>query len=152
MAINYTTLKTEITTDPKGYGYAASWTSGDDVTTANLLNQVRSTEQIAQSTLSWNALLAAIVPSEFQTIMSASESTLGQLRDWYLNALGLAAHVDLSNGNIQAALSLIFPSASCPNTYAAIQALYTRNGSRAETLFGAGTVIQPSDIGIARQS
>lgn len=139
-------LKTELTTDPKGYGYAL--TTNQDALAA-LLNQVRAGEPQPQTVLTTRTLVAAIVPAEFNTIMGTSEATTGQIRAWYLQVLASAGSVDLSNGNVQAALTLIFPQASCPTTFAAVQALYTRPGSRAESLFGAGAVVQSVDISLA---
>jgi hypothetical protein len=62
------------------------------------------------------------------------------------------ARIDLSNGNVKAALDLIFPVATCPLTNAAHHALYLRNGSRAKTLFGPEFSLSGEDVSHAQQS
>jgi hypothetical protein len=114
-----------------------------------MLDEVRSTEPMPRTTFATRDLVSAIVASEFQAIMTQSEATLGYVRAWYLDLLATALTVDLSNGNVQGALNLIFPQATCPTTYANLRALYTRPGSRAETLFGAGVSVSGADVGAA---
>lgn len=147
MTIVLATLKNELLTDPKGYGYAAVANAD---TLADMLNLVRATEQVPQSSLKSSDIFQAIVPTEW----SAMVTTLAKFQ--YLQILvevgSGTGRIDLSNGNVKAALDLIFPSGSSPLTNAALHALYLRNGSRAETLFGVGTVVTGADVSAAQQS
>lgn len=142
----YVALKTELTTDPKGYGYAADWAAGNDQSLANLLNQIRPGEPIPQASLRAWQIFNAITPGDYQNMAANS------VKQAYLQTLMMAGTIDLSNSNVKAALDLIFPAGATPTTNAAIHALYTRNGSRAETLFGAGASVSAADIAQAHVS
>jgi hypothetical protein len=143
------TLKNELLTDPKAYGYVQVPPLNSQAI-ADLLNLVRAGEQVAQTILKSSDIFQAVVASEW----AATMTTLARFQ--YFDALMATGsgqgHIDLSNGNVKAALDLIFPAATCPLTNAAHHALYLRNGSRAETLFGPQFALTGDDVSHAQQS
>jgi hypothetical protein len=142
-AANLATLKNELLTDPKAYGYAGV-ASGDVL--ADKLNLVRVGEQIPRDNLVPADIFTAIVPSEWTT------ANMVLIKVQYLDLLFKVTRIDLSNGNVKAALDLVFPSGTAPLTNAAMHALYLRNGSRAETLFGPESYVSGVDVAHAQQS
>ena len=147
----YATLKTELVTDPNGYGYMTAIGNSDYTGATDLFNLARAAIQIPQAALkSWD-IFTAVVPSEWTAGMSAAGMGLYFAA---LMAIGNSqqGRIDLTNGNIKAALDLMFPTGTCPLTHAAMHALYTRNGSRAEQLFGAGTIITIDDLVYVRDN
>lgn len=142
MAINYTALKTEIQTDPKVLGYAPFVASGSDWQIANLLNTVgASNEKVNQQYVQPRLVVGCIVYTEWATVAV-------ELRQ-YLQMV-LQDQVDVNNVQVKAAFQAAFAVGSVTRTN--ITALLNRSASRAEALFGAGTVIAASDVAIARAS
>jgi hypothetical protein len=143
----YQALKSELLTDPKSYGYVAQ--SNTDVL-AGMLNLVRAGEQVAQTNLTSAQIFQAIAPTEW------TATNIVLLKFQYLQILievgSGSGRIDLSNGNVKAALDLIFPVGTCPLTNAAHHALYLRNGSRVETLFGPGVSVTSEDVSTAQVS
>ena len=148
--MDYTLLKTELTTDPLGLGYASTLPTSD-IATASLLNSLtgKGTATITIPLFSRGELLALLIPLEDQLSsgVTISNTALTQL---VLNKW--SGRFDaLRSGDTFIATNIIIPmlnSAVTDNitTTAFIAQITTRTGSRAEVLFGAGTVIQHSDI------
>lgn len=155
MPINYTALKTELTTDPRGYGYAPLVTAGNDTGLADMLNLVRAAISIKR---------ADVLPSEILQVLSmtdmpalANNPSSGQQsqerRDLaWLECLTNLDQIRLLNDDgtdtqIRANLARMFPAGT--GTRTRLLALETRAGSRAEELFGAGTAVGHSDIATA---
>ena len=148
--MDYTLLKTELTTDPLGLGYASTLPTSD-IATASLLNSLtgKGTATITIPLFSRGELLALLIPLEDQLSsgVTISNTALTQL---VLNKW--SGRFDaLRSGDTFIATNIILPllnSAVTDNitTAASITQITTRTGSRAEVLFGAGTVIQHSDI------
>ena len=148
--MDYTLLKTELTTDPLGLGYASTLPTSD-IATASLLNSLtgKGTATITIPLFSRGELLALLIPLEDQLSsgVTISNTALTQL---VLNKW--SGRFDaLRSGDTFIATNIILPllnSAVTDNiaTAAYITQITTRTGSRAEVLFGAGTVIQHSDI------
>lgn len=147
MPINYATLKTELTTDPRAYGYAPLYNSGNDQGLADLLNTVRdgtngTAISLNRGTISTQELVEAIVQSEMPT--NASQ------RDWLLMVCsGARVRVD-TGSTARSGLLAIFAAGS--TTRANLTAASSRNGSRAEELFGLNTFVTADDIARARSS
>lgn len=135
---NYTALKSELTTDPKGLGLAAL----SDAAAATKLNQVGASAETVPVTSPIDAYLVvnATVPSEYATL-SATE------RDRYAAITG-AGKVDPSNANVVSAFAAMFSPGT--TTRANLQALANRSCSRAEKLWGAGTEVAYFDVARAR--
>lgn len=148
--INYVALKTECTTDPTGLGLVVPYNAGEDGTVASILNLRRASIQIKRRDIAprevFHALaLADLVTNPGATSNSYLESLLtSPFELQLLNDDGTSTPV---RDNV---LSLLKAGAS--GTKTRLAALETRDGSRAEQLFGMGTFIQPSDIVQARNS
>jgi hypothetical protein len=115
-------------------GYAASIASGDDVTTASIINLPRVSISIEQQVVPAYEVLEAIVPSEWSAL-TAQEKQRVEL----MLSLG---EVKLSGPNTRSALAAAFGPAT--TTRANLIALQNRIGSRAEALFGQS--VGPIDI------
>ena len=144
----YQALKTEITTDPKGYGWAAKYNAGNDTGLAADMNLARTGSNggpaisLNRGTVSTQELVEAIVQSEMPS--NANQ------RDWLIMvASGERVRVD-AGSTARAGLLAIFGAATA--TRANLTAVSSRAASRIEELFGLNVVVTADDIGIARQS
>ena len=139
--MDYVVLKTELTTDPKGYGYSVFWTNGQDWKLADLLNQVRDMINIDRGLLEAHEIFECIVPTEW-VALSIQEKERIQL----ILSMG---NINSKGTNTRAAFQATFGTGTI--TRANLTALLTRKGSRAEELFGSGTSISWDDIAKARK-
>lgn len=137
--IDYAILKTELTTDPRGYGYALFWADGSDWQLADLINQIRTTINIDRGLVDANEIFECIVPAEWIGL-SAQEKERVQL----ILSMGT---VNTKGLNTRAAFQAAFGAGTTTRTN--LLALLTRRGSRAEELFG--TSISWDDIAKARR-
>lgn len=127
-------LKTELTTDPLGRGYAGM----ADVEAADSLNRPDRTG-LNRPTLGGGELAASTVKADY-TGLSANDRA-------YFNMLVLAAALP-ATPTLRAELSALFPAGSA--TRANLVALLKRSGSRADELDLGGTVT-PSHVADARR-
>jgi hypothetical protein len=137
MAINYTTLRAEIETAT----YATNRNAGADNALADQLNAIVVNNKVNTGLIPSYQFGGLIVGSEY-TAKTVSQQN-------YIQMLMVAPNIDINNANIAAGLSAIFPTGT---SRANIIAAQQRDGSRAETLFGAGTFISTDDITKARGS
>jgi hypothetical protein len=142
----YTALATELNTDPKALGYAANVAAGKDGANANLLNALNGGGTGAVFlTVTMQALLAALTSTaDFDLLMAAgvvynSVQTLIGLGP--INFASTAMQAELTHLAVLATLSA--------GSKTAWTAAVSRAGSRAEVLFGAGTMITDYDVGHA---
>jgi hypothetical protein len=155
MAFTYAALKSELQTDPTVIGYAALGTN--DVAKAAALNLPRAAITIRRSDVSAKELWEAIDVSDYTALGASPNATQLSTERRYLAWLtGLPAfgsvrilNDDGSNGPVAVNLLAMFPNGS--PTRARIVALASRQGSRAEQLFGEGVAITAQDVGIALQ-
>ena len=148
--MDYVALKTELTTDPKGLGYASTLPTSD-IATAALLNNLTGpgAGTVTIPSFTRGQLLDLSIPMEDQlnTGSNVSGVAFTQLLinkwDGRFNALRsgdsviqLSAISNLLNSAVTDGLT----------TSAYITQITTRTGSRAEVLFGAGTIVQHQDI------
>lgn len=156
MAIDPPALKTELQTDPRGYGYAAALLVSDQAA-ANLLNAVRDGTNpgttptgaggaangvvaVNRGTISAQELVEAVVQSEMPS--NANQ------RDWLIMvASGDRVRVD-TGSTARAGLLAIFGAATV--TRANLTAASQQVGSRGQELFGIGTVVTAADVERAR--
>jgi hypothetical protein len=131
--IDQAKLKKEITSDSR---YAPHIAIGSDSGVADLLNEVDAAIQIPVTFISREQILAAMDYAEYEAL---DEIARALLTEYLRPAVRGSAPVDN-----RAHLSGIF--ANSPKTLATIEALYSRPGSRAEELFGAGVVVSHLDI------
>lgn len=126
-------LKTELTTDPLGRGYAGM----DDEAAANSL--ALPNRQANRETLDAGMLAASIVQSEYTALTAAQKD--------YLRLIVSAGTMPLT-ATVKAELGTIFPAGS--GTRANFVALLKRPGNRADEL-NLGGVPTPSDVADARR-
>lgn len=158
MPINYTDLATEINTDPRAYGYAAHVLIGNDQAVADLLNLVRTGSNggpaitIRRVDVGSQEICEAIrVPDYTALPANPNASQLSQERRFlsWMEALVNAPRVRLLNDDgsdtpVMANFADMFGAAT--GTRQRLVALASRNGSRAEELFGRGTVMTAADV------
>ncbi len=138
-------LRAEFLADPNGLGYAALVTAGDDTGLAALLNEVHpvgAAYSIYRKAVAVKDLLAGFVPSEFASLTTAQS---GQLNLMFAGSGGTLDASDVNTRNIVTAVL-----AGKAGTIANFAVLVKKHGSRAEVLFGDGTVVTPEDCGAAR--
>lgn len=126
-------LKTEITSDPVGIGYAGK----PDAEVAALLNEPLR-PNLNRESLTPSEFVQAIDPAEFFALTQAQ-------RDWI--ALVASTEDIFPIGNVRAGLITVFPAGT--STRAALLALLRETGSRAREL-GFGRVT-PSQVADARR-
>lgn len=142
--MDYAALKTEIATDPLTLGYGAIVAKGDDASVATVLNAsltaaVPNSAQF-RSNVTPAEVIDAIAPADF-TAATALQVAKLQL-------ILLPGVVDCTKANVRGALQGLFAAAS-QATKNALIAVVSRQGSRAEMLFGAGVVATASDVSFA---
>jgi hypothetical protein len=137
MSINYVLLKTEINTDPKNLGYAQHVLSGNDQEIATLLNTLgASNETISREEISPSELVNNIVYSEWVSTTTDQKT--------YLNMVLATGKIDALNTNVRAGLLAMFGTGT--TSRANLIDISTRPASRAESLFGRGTIITNRDV------
>lgn len=140
MAINYAALKTELQTDPAGLGYAPHLAAGADQSLADLLNEVRQSISISRATIPAYEVWEAIVPAEWAAL-TANERQRVQT----ILSMG---EVNVQGANTRSSLAAAFGAGTTSRTN--LIALQSRQGSRAEQLFGDGVAVTNEDIAKAR--
>ena len=140
MAFTSAQLATEITTDPKSLGYGASATSSYAAIAAKLNATYAGVGIVWRTDLSASEIVGCLVWSDL------SAATVTQ---WTaLQTLLIPAKIDASNANVRALFAGLFASAA--TTLANLTAAAKKaSPSRAEELWGYGTVISDNDIGHA---
>ena len=148
MTISFPALKTEIQTDPRGYGYAPLVAAGSDSLVATLLNKVRDgTDGFAAITIRRGDIKSSEL---FESITAADWNAIATQgsRDWLQSIANIPTlRLQLDNGsdtNILAGLKLLFGAGTVTRTN--LIAIATRSGSRTEELFGVGIAVTDQDI------
>lgn len=161
-ATQIATLKTELTTDPRGYGYSAA--QRNDQSMADKLNLIRDgsagtvpsnpTAAGGQASgiiseyrkdIAVREIIAAIAPADFAALTQLQCAKLS------LQFAGTGMVIDATNANTRGSFAGIFSGMSAATTNA-INALASRSGSRAEELFGVGVSVSIDDVGRALNS
>jgi len=133
--IDYAALKTELDTDPTGRGYAAA----SDIAAAELLNEVQGGITVNVTSVLMAEVLEAIVPADWVALTDGERA-----------GLLLYASQDTLNPNAANVVDAFTTFFAATPTLTALNALQTRNGSRAEELWGENVVIHHIDVAIAR--
>lgn len=135
-------LKAELFADPLALGYAPLLAVGADGTIADLLNAVNQSIEIERGVIPSYEIINATTPADWAALSAAEKQR-------YQTLTG-ASQVDTANANVRAAFQAMFAAGTATRT--ALIALLTRKGSRAEQLFGAGTVVDHMSIAEARRA
>ena len=141
MTITPSLLKTEIQQDPKGLGLAPLVAVGNDQGITDLLNSLTGpgTGTTLRNNIQANEIIGAIQPADF--------AALSALQLAQLQTVAAQGVFDATSVNAKTILLNIFTGMT--TTVAALTALASRVSSRAEVLFGAGTVISANDVSFA---
>lgn len=148
------TLKTELTNDPTGRGYAPFVASGACGRVADLVNTPVAGQTAKRLDVAPAEIVAAIDVADIVSFganpTAAQLSTERRMLAW-LGTLPAMGSVRLQNDDASLTpvgknLDAMFPSAGATATRARILALMTAPASRAFTLFGAGTMVTPADV------
>jgi hypothetical protein len=142
MPVDLTALRTEIESNPQGLGYAPLMTRGSDADVADLLNAPRSGAAyiVFRPDVPVKDVVEAITAADFGSLTAVQCARL--------QLLFVGGTVDVSRTNTRQALQDLFSGASNA-TKAALLALVSRSGSRAEKLFGVGTTIHHLQVAAA---
>lgn len=144
MAIDYLALKNEIANDPTALGYAGK----EDNAIAVLLNQVRATIQIKRDNIMPSEVLEAIDSRDFVASPNAG------LVAWFESVTQLRAirliREDDTETTVLGNMRRLLTNSNASQTR--VVALGKRDGSRAEQLFGANTIITDADVARAKQT
>ena len=133
---DYKTLRTELDTDPLGLGYAGK----TDQQVATLLNTARQSIDLETGVLTAYQIVNCIDRGEYALLSAVDRSLLALLVS--------AGQVDTKSPTIRATFLAMFPSATAPVTRAALVAIQSRKGSRAEQLIGS--LVTSADIAYGR--
>jgi hypothetical protein len=155
VAIVYSALKVEIVSDPQTYGYAAFVTAGEPENVAAALNKIRNGTD-GELAISINR--AAIAPMELMEAIDIRDLNIGgQLNatlcgSWLESALQSVAPLRLRDAagaktRVRQNIDRILNDTNGSQTR--FDAVAIRFGSRAEQLFGEGTVITGADVATA---
>ena len=138
-------LKTEMDTDPKSLGYAGA----NDEAVAALINEVGLSvppETLPNTSVSVIDVLDAVDGTEVDDV------SVNGMQFFLLRMQIAGGNVDISAGSpIIGQVANIFTVALAPNSRTALNALTTREASRAEILFDSGVTVSYMDVGYARQ-
>jgi len=133
-------LANEINNGPYKTTFAPEVTSKAYSNIAALLNDPTASASgpVYHADISGAQLLALVDPTELSSLSANDKDTFKFYSD--------SDEVVISNAALQTWLGSTFTQLSCPLSHAAIAADATRTGSRAEVLWGAGTVV--TDVAI----
>lgn len=130
-------LASELNTDPRAYGYAADITAKDDSALAEKINRPRAIT-IRKGVRSALEVMNCIDVVEFGLLAPVGK------QQYIIALVSVAEGVDLSNDVIRTNLETIFPVGATKTRLAA--AADKTPASRAEELWGVGTVLSHLDI------
>ena len=148
--IDYTALKTEITTDPVAVGYA-SQLNKSDIAVAAMCNAItgNGAASIQIPSMSKGSWIAALLPLE--DLVASGLNTSGVALSSGIIAKWTARIAEIRGGDSIIQTTVMIPLLNSAVTDGLITSTYltqitTRMGSRAEALFGAGTTIAHQDV------
>jgi hypothetical protein len=131
-------LSTELTNDPVGMGYANAHANGTNAT--DLINNPSANKSNpatgAATQVTTVQIQSAIDPGEYAALIPAAISLWEAI---LISSVG--GEIQISNTGLINQILAIFTSSGSPKSYAALTALGSRPYSRAETLWGPGTLI-----------
>jgi hypothetical protein len=137
-------IRTEIDTDPKSLGYATlKLQNNANEAVAAKLNQVGSVpaDTIFKSYVPIEDVIAAIVRSDYDALPTAAPAAA---RTFLNEVLLKGTRVKSGDSNLRASMTGVFASGT--TTRNNLVALASRAASRAEFLWGEGTVISDTQV------
>jgi hypothetical protein len=155
MSINYSTLQTELQTDPTSLGYSPYVANGNDIKLCELMNVTQSGITVRRDSITSKEIVEAIDVADYTALpgspTAAQLSSERRYLGWMQGAIAVEnlrlLNDDGSNTPVVSNFLTMFPSGT--STRNRLLTLAVREGSRAEQLFGSNTVINPTDISIA---
>ena len=134
------TLKTELTTDPHTLGYAPFVAQGATVSLAGILNLPRAGEATQfRNSVSASEVVACLVFSEYTALTAAAQNCF--------NVVVAGAPLDATNATLRTLMAAIFASGTTTRTN--LINVASRQGSRAEALFGVNVSVTSDDVAAA---
>lgn len=146
MPMDHAALKAEIEADPKGLGYAAKVRAGDDAGLAGLLNARTGpgAGPVALASVSRDEFLRALRPA-YLKLPTKDDPTQAKW-DRILAPINSGGPVTVDATTVDLLAAAVSDGIL---TAPEAEAAWHRVGSRAEVLFGAGTVASNTDISFA---
>lgn len=136
---DYPMLKDELTTDPKGLGYAAM----TDSEAADKLNQIgASGEKIGRETVDGQEANKCVLISEYVALSAAQRDA------WTAIISAGSGQIDVDDQRVRDQIAAIWDAGT--DTRQNLLTLADRDASRAEVLFFRGAFIHAWDVGRAR--
>ena len=129
--VDIAALKSELTLDPESLGYASHVSGGSGTEIAKLINQPDSARQFDNLVTAFD-MEEAVDPADWPT--PGNEQWKRDLWRDILLSIGATGAINANATNLKGKVQLIF-GAGTP-TRSNLTALQTRDGSRAEELFG----------------
>lgn len=169
MPVNSATLRTELANDPRGYGYAPLVFVANDPALVDILNAVRDGTNppanptaaggVANGSISVKRIdcspaeiLEAIDIRDLLTVGLPAGMSVPLAQSW-LESVTQFVRIRLANDDGTKTMTRRNIDRLVANTNGSqtrLDAVAVRLGSRAEELFGAGTVVTRDDVGAAR--
>lgn len=141
-AIDPAQLAAEIRTDPQALGYAAPLAAGQDGVIADLLNAVNPAYVVSLSIIDKGDFLIGMLPAA--SALAGQDAATQANWDRMISIACANNTIDVGNAAVQAVLTAAVQQNLLSQAQA--DAVTKRAGSRAEVLFGAGTVVTHTDV------
>lgn len=139
MPVALADLKAELLTDPAAIGYAALLAAGSHNRVADALNLPRVGQSVQRSVVATWEIVEATVPAEWAALTAAERQ-----RYQTLTALGT---INVQGPNVRSQFAAMFGAGTTTRTN--LLALQSRQGSRAEALFGEGERVTAEQVALA---
>lgn len=138
MTVTLAALRAELQTDQAALGYAGLLNGEitDWAALAAVINQPRPGIVVQRGVVPGYMVMGAVRGTDFDALNAGGKE--------YLRALLAPGLVDLDAIEVRAALAVLFPGGSSTRTN--LLALVDRPGSRAELLWGRGTVVTVDEL------
>lgn len=136
--IDFQALNIEITTDPLGFGYSVDVANGSDGLIAQKINQIQTGRKITVDTIDGQKMMQPVDITEYAALSAAAQ------RAWSAIISSGNGEIEIKNNGTRKQIAAIWGPGT--TTRANLSLLQTRDGSRAEELFGAGILLTSDDV------
>lgn len=143
--INISELATELNTDPAALGYATHLASGEDSAIVSLLNDNAGAGSgtVDRIFVDAKTFQSAVVGSEYLALTTPQQNL------WLALINASQGNINIKNTNIRNQVLAVWGAGT--TTRVNLGNLQTKNGSRAEVLWGDGTIVSFDDVAAARR-